>query len=446
MGFALYFQKTRKFSGNAKLVLIYSAFTGLAFGVFRFLFNFYVLSLGEAYDEAFIGTLQTAASFATILMALPAAYIAERFSQKKLMIVSAILSGISLLGLVLFPFKILLILFNMTAGMTMSVRQVAMAPFLMANTSKDERQWVFSFNFGLMTISSFIGNLLGGLLPTWLGGMVGALATDTLSYRLSLGSMMIVTIFSIGPLMLVKMPTSIHDRKIQLPWIQLWTHGRLLIRYFIPQLIIGLGAGLMMPFMNIYFRNVYNKPDPVIAVIFAIGGLSMAIAQFLGPPLADRYGKINAVILTQSVSVPFLIMLGIGALSAYLYPKSLNLWFIIAGVAYIFRLALMNLSNPIYQTFVLEQVPEETQALTMSLNSISFQFGWFVMPQLSGILQVQYGDLGFMAIFFLVALFYVTATSFEWWFFLKRKGLALVNIKSVTQSDSHEYLLDEHGD
>jgi MFS family permease len=336
MGFALYFQKTRKFSGNAKLVLIYSAFTGLAFGVFRFLFNFYVLSLGEAYDEAFIGTLQTAASFATILMALPAAYIAERFSQKKLMIVSAILSGISLLGLVLFPFKILLILFNMTAGMTMSVRQVAMAPFLMANTSKDERQWVFSFNFGLMTISSFIGNLLGGLLPTWLGGMVGALATDTLSYRLSLGSMMIVTIFSIGPLMLVKMPTSIHDRKIQLPWIQLWTHGRLLIRYFIPQLIIGLGAGLMMPFMNIYFRNVYNKPDPVIAVIFAIGGLSMAIAQFLGPPLADRYGKINAVILTQSVSVPFLIMLGIGALSAYLYPKSLNLWFIIAGVAYIF--------------------------------------------------------------------------------------------------------------
>jgi predicted MFS family arabinose efflux permease len=111
-----------------------------------------------------------------------------------------------------------------------------------------------------------------------------------------------------------------------------------------------------------------------------------------------------------------------------------------------FRLALMNLSNPIYQTFVLEQVPEETQALTMSLNSISFQFGWFVMPQLSGILQVQYGDLGFMAIFFLVALFYVTATSFEWWFFLKRKGLALVNIKSVTQSDSHEYLPDEHGD
>jgi MFS family permease len=446
MGISTYLEKTNKFSSNAKLVLLYSAFTGLAFGVFRFLFNFYVLSLGENYDEAFIGTLQTAASFATILMALPAAYIAERFSQKKLMIVSALFSGISLLGLVLFPYKLFLIIFNMTAGMTMSVRQVAMAPFLMANTSGEERQWVFSFNFGLMTISSFVGNLLGGLLPTWLGGIFGASPTDTISYRLSLGSMMFVTILSIGPLLFVKMQSSTPYRKVQLPWVQLWTHGRLLIRYFIPQFIIGLGAGLMMPFMNIYFRSVYKKPDPVIAIIFAIGGLSMAVAQFLGPPLADRFGKINAVIITQSISVPFLLALGIGALSVHLNPKSLSVWFLIAGIAYIFRLALMNLSNPIYQTFVLEQVPEETQALTMSLNSISFQFGWFVMPQLSGFLQVKYGDLGFAAIFSLVALFYVTATSFEWWFFLKRKGLALIPQVPENKVLPQDFLIDDQGD
>jgi len=446
MGLSLYFEKTRKFSQNAKLVLIYSAFTGLAFGVFRFLFNFYVLSLGKSYDEAFIGTLQTASSFATIFMALPAAYLAERFSQKKLMIISAILTGSSLLGLVMFPYKIFLIIFNMTAGMTMSVRQVALAPFLMSNTSDDERQWVFSFNFGLMTISSFFGNLLGGLLPTWLGGMVGALPTDTISYRLSLGSMIFVGILSIGPLLFVKMQPSAPFRKVQLPWVQLWTHGRLLVRYLIPQLIIGLGAGLMMPFMNIYFRHVYNKPDPLIAIIFAIGGLSMAVAQFLGPPLADKFGKINAVILTQSMSVPFLLALGFGALSVYLNPNMLQVWFIIAGIAYIFRLALMNLSNPIYQTFVLEQVPEETQALTMSLNSISFQFGWFVMPQLSGYLQVEYGDLGFVAIFSLVAFFYITATTFEWWLFLKRKGLSLITTKVRKHTLQSDLLIDDQGD
>ena len=172
----------------------------------------------------------------------------------------------------------------------------------------------------------------------------------------------------------------------------------------------------------------------------------MAIAQFLGPPLADKFGKIRAVILTQGFSIPFLITLGIGALVAYINPQALTLWFVIAGIAYIFRLALMNLSNPIYQTFVLEHVPEETQALTMSLNSISFQFGWFVMPQISGMLQVRYGDIGFVVIFFSVAFFYVTAILFEWLFFVRRKGLSFISPKSGLQTSPSDVLCEEQGD
>lgn len=416
-GFTNYIEKTKQFSRNARMVLLYSAFTGLAFGVFRFLFNFYVLSLGETYNEAFVGSLQTAASFASILMALPAAYLAERYSQKKIMISTALISGFAIIGLVLFPFRWLLILFNMVAGVSMSMRQVAMAPFLMANTSDNERQWVFSFNFGLMTVSSFFGNLLGGWLPTWLGSSFNAAPTDTLSYQLALGSMMLVTVLSIGPLTRIVMPPVDHNKRVELPWVQLRRYGWSLSQFLLPQLIIGLGAGLMQPFMNIYFRNVYEKPDPPISLVFAIGGLAMAIAQFLGPLLADKYGKINTVILTQIFSVPFLIMLGLGA---WLVPggfATASLWFFIAGVAYIFRLALMNLSNPVYQTFVLEHVPSDVQALAMSLNSLSFQFGWFIMPQVSGWLQVRFGEFGFVPIFGMVAIFYLLATALEWWLF-----------------------------
>ncbi|GJM40960.1 MAG: MFS transporter [Ardenticatenaceae bacterium] len=413
-GFATYIEKTKQFSPNARLVLIYSAFTGLAFGVFRFLFNFYVLSLGDAYDEAFVGSLQTASSFASILMALPAAYLAERFSQKKIMIHTALISSLSIVGLVLFPYRGLLILFNMVAGVSMSMRQVAMAPFLMANTSENERQWVFSFNFGLMTVSGFFGNLLGGWLPTWLGGWFDAAPTETLAYQLALGSMMIVTILSIGPLTRIIMPPVDKERRVELPWVQLRRHGWSLSQFLLPQLIIGLGAGLMQPFMNIYFRNVYQKPDPPISMVFAIGGLAMAIAQFLGPPLADKFGKINTVIMSQILSVPFLLLLGLGA---WLVPGGMaaaSIWFFVAGIAYIFRLALMNLSNPVYQTFVLEHVPTDVQALAMSLNSLSFQFGWFIMPQVSGWLQVRFGEFGFVPIFSMVAIFYLLATVLEW--------------------------------
>lgn len=420
-GITLYIDKTKQFTRNAKLVLLYSAFTGLAFGVFRFLFNFYVLSLGEEYNEAFLGTLQTAASFATIATALPAAYLADRFSQKKIMIGTGLLSSLSFLGLVLFPHSLSLVVFRMIAGVSMSTRQVAMAPFLMANTSDRERQWVFSFNFGLMTTASFLGNLLGGLLPTWLGGLFGAAPTDTLAYQLALGSMMLVTIMAVGPLSLIRMPARDPNKYIELPWVQLWRYGWRLSQYLVPQFIIGLGAGLMQPFMNVYFRHVYDKPDPPIALVFAIGGLAMAIAQFLGPPLADKYGKIHTVILTQAFSVPFLLTLGLGAWIVPSGTADASLWFVIASLAFIFRLALMNLSNPVYQTFVLERVPEDVQALTMSLNSLSFQFGWFIMPQVSGWLQVRFDEYGFVPIFSTVAFFYVTAIIIEWYLFDRGK-------------------------
>jgi len=421
-GIRLYVTKTRQFTRNARLVLLYSAFNGLVFGVFQFVFNFYILSLG--YDEAFIGMLQTLSSLAAMLIALPAAYVAERFSQKRVMVLMALFNVLSIAGIVLFPQRGLLIAFRILAGMSMLVKQVVIAPFLMSNTSADERQWVFSFNFGLMTVSGFVGSLLGGLLPLWLGGLVNAAPTDTLAYQLAMASMMLVAATAALPLALIRMPRQTQPRVAPRPWQQLREHGRSLTRFLLPQLIIGLGAGLMQPFMNIYFRHVYHVADAPISIVFAIGGLAMAIAQFLGPPLADKYGKIGVVIQTQVVSIPFLLTLGLGA---WLAPSGLvdpSVWFIVASVAFIFRLALMNLSNPVYQTFVLEHVPERVQALAMSLSSISFQFGWFIMPQLSGWLQVRFGAFGFVPIFGLVTLFYGAGTLMQWAFFVRRQPTA----------------------
>jgi len=132
----VYLEKLKLFTRNAKMVLIYSGLTGLAFGVFRLLFNFYVLSLG-GYDEEFLGVLTSISSIAAMLVALPAAYLAERFSQKRIMIVIGVISALSFLGLVLFPYHWFLIFFNVVSGLAMSIRQVCLAPFLMSAKMAD---------------------------------------------------------------------------------------------------------------------------------------------------------------------------------------------------------------------------------------------------------------------------------------------------------------------
>ncbi len=432
-GLSSYAAMVRLFSRNVWLVLLFGIGTGLTFGVFLFTFNFYVLSLGPGYDEAFLGTLTSAASLATIVAALPAAYLAQRYPPKWMMLLAGLLGAAAYLGLVLFPARWPLVAFRMVAGVAMSLSMVAVAPFLMANAGARERQWVFSFQAGLSTVASFVGNLMAGFLPGRLGALVGAGPTDTIAYQLTLGSMVLLSVVSLAPLLLIRRAAQIDRATVELPWVQLRRYWRMFARFLLPSLVIGLGAGLMQPFMNVYFRNVYGKPDPAIGVVFALGGLAMSVALFAGPPLADRLGKIRTVMLTQALSIPFLMLLGLGA---WLVPNGLaaaGVFFVIAGVAYIMRLALMNLSNPVYQTFILERVPEQAQALSVSLTNLVFQVGWFIMPQVSGQLQVTHGPVGFSYIFAGVTVFYVTAIGLEVWFF-GREARQEAQVVYATQS------------
>jgi MFS family permease len=96
-------------------------------------------------------------------------------------------------------------------------------------------------------------------------------------------------------------------------------------------------------------------------------------------PLAERYGKIQIVVITQGLSIPFLVLLGF----------SPTFW--ASGMAYYIRVALMNMSGPIYQTFVMEEVEPSSRAMVASLVNMSSNFGYAFSPTISGILQVNYG-------------------------------------------------------
>ncbi len=415
-GLRTYFAKLSQFSPNARSVLAFSAMNGLVFGVFRLLFNFYVLSLGS-FDERFVGNLTSYSSAAALAAALPAVYIADRFSQKRIMIVTGLISGLTILGMVFFPSRPFLITFNIVAAVFSAIRQVTVSPFLMRNTTPDERQYVFSFNFGLMTLFNAAGNQLGGFLPTWLGSAAGVEPTSTLAYQLALGGMTLISFLAIGPLTRLRIAPRDPGIVIEMPWKKLARHGRALVRLITPQLVIGLGAGMFQPFMNLYFRKVFDLDDAAVGTVFFISVFAMAVAQFISAPLADRFGKIRTVIAAQAISIPFLVTMG---LAAWLVPSgraAFSLMFSVTAIAFLARQALMNLAGPVYETFILDQTKTEAQSLASALNGISFQFGWVVSPSISGWFQAEYGEFGFVPVFGCVVILYVTAIAMEWLFF-----------------------------
>jgi len=226
-----------------------------------------------------------------------------------------------------------------------------MAPFLMENSGEEERTYLFSFSSGLQMAMASMGAWIGGYLPTWIGLTRGVPAISSQAYAGALMVVSLIVLVGLIPLAMLRTPRQgSAERSMFAPVTYASKHPALLGKLILPMLVTSIGAGLIMPFMNVFFRQVHHQPDPVIGSLFAWGSLAMGIGLLLAPPLADRMGKIQLVVVTQALSIPFLIILGFSPI------------FWMSTAAYFIRLALMNMSTPVYQTFVMEHVDPSARA------------------------------------------------------------------------------------
>ncbi len=401
-----YAARMQAFRRNARMYLIYMIIFGVGMGVFRLLFNFYILSQG--YNEALLGTLITISNMTALIVALPVGYLIDRLGSQQALMISISLFAGSVLVMVIFPLRGLLLLMNVTLGLAQSLSSITSGPFLMDNSGEEERTTLFSFSFGLRMTAMFVGNWVGGYLPGWLGAWRGVDAASSAAYGWALGIIALVILLGLLPIAAMHRPKDgeeTEEKSLFLPLTYLRDHFYTFGKLILPMLVTSFGAGLFMPFMNIFFRTVHLQSDQQIGTLFAWGSLAMGIGLMSAPVFADRFGKIQLVVFTQAVSVPFLILLGFSP------------WFGLSLLGYYVRLVLMNMSNPVYQIFVMERVEPKARATAASLLSMAWASGRAFSPTISGWLQVEYG---FNPVFVCVVLLYSAAVFLYWWFFLRQ--------------------------
>jgi MFS family permease len=168
----------------------------------------------------------------------------------------------------------------------------------------------------------------------------------------------------------------------------------------LPNFLIGFGAAILIPYMNVFFKDKFAISDSLLGLLFSLSSLSIAIGTLFGPILTTRLGgKIRTVAFTQLGSVVFMLMIGF-------VP---SLW--VAGFAFLVRAALMNMSSPLYSAFCMEQTPEHQQGMASSVLNIAWQVGWSVGPYLSGVVQERYG---FSPLFIATTILYLIAVAVMW--------------------------------
>ena len=404
-----YIKRVRAFSPNARIYLISIIIYGAGFGIHRILFNFFLRSLG--YDETFMGLLSTVNSMTVLISALPMGYLADRLGRKSTLVLAVLLTGASIIFMVGFPSTGILIVTNILMGIGSSLGAVVSGPFMMENSGEEERTYLFSMQSGLQMAANSAGDWLGGYLPSWFGKIFNVSPVSSTAYAWAIGMAGALVISTVIPRLALRGDKEIHESRAAFAPIAFGRkHPGLLAKLLLPMFVTSIGAGLIMPFMNIFFSNVHQQPDPVIGALMAWGSLAMGVGLILAPAFADRYCKIRVVVFSQAISIPFLIILGFSPM------------FWMSAGAYFVRLTLMNMSTPVYQTFVMEQVEADSRAMVASLNSMVNSFGRAFSPVLSGWMQVNYG---FGPPFTGTIITYIIAIGMYYAFFLRGKKRAV---------------------
>jgi MFS family permease len=414
-GLSAYRSRVRQFTPNARKFLAFQFFLALNTGIYGVIFNLYLLKLG--YHEDFMGVLLGVVYVSAGLLALPTAMVCDRIGRRRTLLLSSILMALSLALLYTITTREMLIFASVIDGVATGAMAVASSPFMAENSSREERIHLFSMNSVVMMSSSVLGSLAGGILPGWFAGIAGESMESMLPYRFTLYLSLAAMLLTIVPLLLIKEKNRpLLDRKERFGLVARVIRSPNVQRLVFVNMLIGIGAGMVVPFFNIYFYKVLQATTGQIGLIFSIGQIVMVAGLLLIPMLVGRFGKVKTIALTELLSIPFLILIGF----------TMNIY--MAAVGYIMRMTLMNMANPAISSFNMEIVAEEERATVSSLT----QTGWYLLYAMSTFISgIMMSQGSYLLPFLITCIVYFIAAVAYYVFFLRIEKTAIAQPISV---------------
>lgn len=398
----------KTYNQNIRLAILANIFIQIGLGIFMVIYNFYIRELG--YSEQVNGQVISMTSLATALILIPAGLLSDRFGRKKVMLIGAIATGLVLLLRSVVELQSLLISFAFLTGITSAFLQVSAIPWLAENSKPEQRVHLFSIHFAVMTGANVVGNFGGGVLTD----LFSIYTTPLNSIRLTLifgGMIFLIGLFPLLRFKEMKRPKGEKSKKESLIGkIKLHNDSfKIILLFAIAQIVIGIGAGLVIPYLNLYFADRFQASNSIIGLIISLGQAATAVAMIIGPLMVRKFGEVKAVVILQLMSLPFLLI------TAY----TENLW--LAAIGFLFRQALMNAGNPIQMSLMMSKVDDSMKGLANSVNQMMFNLGWAVMGPVSTGIVVMYGEYwGYAMVFSITAFLYLIGSIY---FFVVFKGI-----------------------
>jgi predicted MFS family arabinose efflux permease len=305
---------------------------------------------------------------------------------------------------------------------------VVQAPYMTEHSRPEHRSELFSLQFAITTGTNVFALMVGGAIAQAIGSGLGFAPESAGVYRIILVLMTLALLVSLGTLALLADDRPARRRRDRpspeamgepaaFParprssssaarlGITVIDRGRF-FRLLLPGFLIALGAGQIIPFLNLFIEEKFGLELAQLNVVFAITSLGTMLAILLQPALARRMGKVGSVVTVQAVSIPFLVVLGFS-------PVLLTV-----VIAMAVRNSLMNAGNPIANAFAMEHVQPSERATLAAAMSELWSVGWFLAAFWYSALQGLLGFTGGYTVGFItIIVLYSLGTYLYWhWF------------------------------
>lgn len=425
----------RALETGARRYLLHLAILTLSLSVVVLYYNLAVLALG--YSRGFLGILQTVTQAVAALLSLPLWLGVQRLGLRVAIAVSVTLYAAGILLFAAFPQAALLVCSAALMGIASVLMQVTAAPLMMRLSNDATRDHLFSASAAVAVGLSGIGNLGAGFLADALGHALGVPADSGVTYRAVFAIAGIGVLASLPPLLLIREPGRTPDPPLPEsaaapinadaafdglpPWLAfarqwlvrlpaplqaLLRKPALVAKLLLPPFLISWGAALLIPYLNLYFRERFGLDNRALGALFAGFDVATGLAALTGPALAARLGKMRTVAVTRAIGVPLLLILGAAS----------DLWLAIAAA--LARVVAFNMAAPLYDAYAMEQTEESARPFMIGLLGAAYSVGFLIAPLISTFVQERYG---FGPLFAATATLYTLSVAVTWRFFGKER-------------------------
>lgn len=176
---------------------------------------------------------------------------------------------------------------------------------------------------------------------------------------------------------------------------------KLITQISLPTLFIAVGAGMAIPFMNLFFYHIFGIDSAYFSIIGVITSIIVTISALFAPLLKQKWG-FHAIIWTQLLSI-----ICMATIAGSELIKNWQGAVYVAIIAYILRQPLMHLSNPLATEMSMQYVGSHNREITSAITSSIWAGSWFFSSQIFSWLRAA--NLPYSTIFSITILLYLFA-------------------------------------